>query len=62
MNWFKNLFRGNKLHKELEKAKADLIECNDKLVERQEHINTTNAYWKKKMRAVRAQKGKETDL
>lgn len=38
------------LTKNLEEAQRALLICSDKLVEKQEHINKTNAYWKKKMR------------
>jgi len=45
---------GNSKVKELEKEnqelKEKLSECSDKLVEKQEHINKTNAFWKKKLR------------
>jgi uncharacterized coiled-coil protein SlyX len=51
---FRNLFSGKKRQQELEievkTLKEALSECNCKLAEKQEHINTTNAYWKKKMR------------
>lgn len=47
------------LEKELEKTKLALVECNDKLIEKQEHINTTNAYWKKKMREINSKKKKD---
>jgi len=60
MNFFKRLFiNKKKLIQELEKTKVELAECGDKLVEKQEHINQTNSYWKKKMYAVKAQKNKE---
>jgi hypothetical protein len=45
MNWIKKLFistKENALEKEIETLKL-------KLEERQEAINKTNAYWKKKM-------------
>lgn len=38
------------LEKELEFVKQNLLECHIKLAERQEHINKTNAYWKKRVR------------
>jgi hypothetical protein len=47
------LFGKTKLIEELQ---FQLKECSDKLVEKQEHINKTNAYWKKKMREVKVSK------
>lgn len=44
-NWFTSLFGKSKIV-ELEKEIADL---KIKLQEKQEHIDKTNAYWKKKM-------------
>lgn len=38
------------LEKENQELKNKLSECSDKLIERQEVINKTNAFWKKKMR------------
>ena len=49
MKWFSGLFRQSKLKKELEKAKADLAQCSDMLLQKQEVINQTNAYWKRKI-------------
>ena len=40
------------LEKQLEEVNTNLEECNSKLIEKQEHINTTNAYWKKKLREM----------
>ena len=66
MSWIKNLFGGSKLQKELEEAYKALAECNTKLVEKQEHINTTNAYWKKKLHETKVvkepKKSKKKDL
>jgi transposase len=60
MNFIQRLFTSKrKLIQQLEKTKAELNECSGKLVEKQEHINQTNSYWKKKMYAVKAQKNKE---
>ena len=47
---------GRKAKKELVEAKAALKECSEKLIEKQEHINATNAYWKKKMYATKSKK------
>ncbi len=42
-------FFGNKdLKEENELLKKELKTCGEKLVEKQEHINKTNAYWKKR--------------
>lgn len=47
----KDLFSGKKgLQKEIDNLKVALEECSGKLAEKQEHINTTNAYWKKKLK------------
>lgn len=63
MNFFKRLFVSKKkLIEELETTKVELADCNQKIVEKQEHINQTNSYWKKKMYAVKAQMGKQKDL
>lgn len=55
-----NLFKKSKIEEELlkqnEELKVMLKECSDKLNEKQEHINKTNAYWKKKMREVTSSK------
>jgi len=46
-----NLFGKSKaLQQEVESLKTALEECSGKLAEKQEHINTTNAYWKKKLK------------
>jgi hypothetical protein len=46
-----NLFGKSKaLQQEVETLKTALEECSGKLAEKQEHINTTNAYWKKKLK------------
>lgn len=55
-----NLFKrksDRNLEKEVEHLKYMLEECNNKLVEKQEHINKTNAYWKKKVHLLN--KGKQ---
>ena len=52
-NFFTMMFSKGKIselqekNKQLEKA---LEECSGKLAEKQEHINQTNAFWKKKLR------------
>ena len=60
MNFFKRLFTSKKkLLVELESTRAQLTECSNEVLKKQEHINQTNSYWKKKMYAVKAQKNKE---
>jgi hypothetical protein len=55
MNFIKRLFLSKKkLLEELEKTKVELSDCNNEVLKKQEHINTTNAYWKKKMYATKA--------
>jgi hypothetical protein len=46
INWLKGLFTNHKKVKELEN---EIEVLNDKLNERQEVINKTNAYWKKRV-------------
>lgn len=41
--WLKSIFFKNKQYKE------KIAELEQKLVEKQEHINKTNAFWKKKL-------------
>ena len=63
MNWIKNLWNGSKdLKKQIEEMKVALDECGSKLVEKQEHINTTNAYWKKKMYETKLKKDNKKQL
>lgn len=50
------------LEKQLEEAFKALVECNCKLVDKQEHINTTNAYWKKKLREMERPSKSKKDL
>jgi hypothetical protein len=56
MKLFSGLFKNKNLKKELEEVKTALVKCNDKLIERQEVINLTNAYWKKKLHASKVKK------
>jgi hypothetical protein len=55
INWLKGLFINHKKVKELEN---EIEILNDKLIERQEVINKTNAYWKK--RVYNQKKSKES--
>jgi hypothetical protein len=43
IKWIKNIFKSRKKYEE------KIAELEQKLVEKQEHINKTNAFWKKKM-------------
>ena len=43
---------GRKAKKQVEELQTALKECNEKLIEKQEHINKTNAYWKKKVKDI----------
>ena len=58
-NLFTIFFNKSKL-KELEETnkqlKQALEECSSKLAEKQEHINATNAFWKKKLRDEKSKK------
>jgi hypothetical protein len=54
INFIKNLFK----QKEIEKLKNDNLFLKSKLDEKQEVINQTNAYWKKKIYTVKNQKSK----
>lgn len=44
-----------KLESKISKLEKQLEICNQKLIEKQEHIDRTNAYWKKKVFALRSQ-------
>ena len=45
INWFRSLFSKNRIA-ELEK---EIVDLKIKLQEKQEHIDKTNAYWKKRL-------------
>lgn len=62
MSWITKIFKVRKLEKELEQAYVALKECNGKLTERQEVVNQTNAYWKKKMHELKNKKSPKKDL
>lgn len=53
MNLLEKLFKKENNCKELEKEN---IELKAKLLEKQEHINKTNAYYKKKLREQSSKK------
>jgi hypothetical protein len=50
------------LEKEIQHLKGMLHECGIKLTEKQEHINKTNAFWKKKMHDLTHSKSKKNKL
>jgi hypothetical protein len=50
IKFIKNLLGRKKRIQELEEQ---LLECNGKLLEKQEHINATNAYYKKLIRQMK---------
>lgn len=54
-NWLTKLLP----FKRIEQLEKEISELKEKLVERQEHINKTNAYWKKKMNDIN--RTKKTD-
>jgi len=51
IKFIKNWVGKSKKIKDLEEQ---LAECSTKLAEKQEHINTTNAYWKKKLHEAKS--------
>ena len=50
------------LKQKLEETQLALADCGEKLLEKQEHINKTNAYWKKKMREVEGKNSRSKHL
>jgi hypothetical protein len=51
-NWFTSLFgksRIQELEEQVDDLEKEVIDLRLKLHEKQEHIDKTNAYWKKKM-------------
>lgn len=54
MRWFSNLFKCKKLEQEVIQLRQALNECNNKILEKQEVINKTNAYWKNKLREAKS--------
>jgi len=62
MNWITRILKARKLEKELQEAYIALKECNGKLIERQEVVNQTNAYWKKKMHDLKNKKPSKKKL
>ena len=55
LNWLTKLLP----FKRIEQLEKENSELKEKLVERQEHINKTNAYWKKKMNDINRTKKAE---
>lgn len=57
LKMIKNLFTSKKtLRNELDKTLMMLDECQAKVLERQEQINKTNAYYKKKLYEMKKNK------
>lgn len=52
LKWFKKIFG----LKKIEQLESENKELKEKLVEKQEHINKTNAYWKKRMFELKTRK------
>jgi|694.fasta_scaffold14722_20 hypothetical protein len=52
LKWFKKTFN----LKKIEQLESENKELKEKLVEKQEHINKTNAYWKKRMFDLKTRK------
>lgn len=52
LNWIKKFFANNNI----KKLQEENFELKQKLNEKQEHINKTNAYWKKKMHYLNTKK------
>jgi len=62
MSWFMQFLKKSKindLQKENLELKEELKNCAEKLNEKQEHINKTNAYWKRKMHKLNEKKPKK---
>lgn len=57
LSWLKKLLP----FKKIENLERENRELKDKLVERQEHINKTNAYWKRKMNDINNRTKKSVD-
>ena len=53
LKWIKNIFSSDVNAEQLELENKELKE---KLVEKQEHINKTNAYWKKRIYELKVRK------
>jgi hypothetical protein len=64
MNWLKKLIcKECVILKEENKALRDMIvQKENEILRKQEHINQTNAYWKKKMHEAKPSKTKKKDL
>jgi hypothetical protein len=45
INWLTNLFGKNRI----EELQKEIVDLKIKLQEKQEHIDKTNAYWKKRL-------------
>lgn len=56
---FKRIFQGRgkeELEKEVKELTEKLVVCKEKLGEKQEQINKTNAFWKKKLHDLTTKK------
>ena len=64
INWLRKIFCKSYFKLEEEnKTLQEVIKTKDEeLQKKQEHINTTNAYWKSKMREIKTPKKKKKDL
>jgi len=64
INWLKKLIcKECVILKEENKALRDMIiQKENEILKKQEHINQTNAYWKKKMHESKPSKTKKKDL
>lgn len=52
LKWLENIFG----LKKIKKLESENKELKEKLIEKQEHINKTNAYWKKRMFELKTRK------
>jgi uncharacterized membrane protein YgaE (UPF0421/DUF939 family) len=67
IKWIKSLFTGcsrkiEMLKKENTQLKNEVFVLSEKVLERQEQINKTNAYYKKKLHDLKKSKSKKNDL
>jgi hypothetical protein len=63
MNFLKRIFTSKKkLLQQLEKTNQQLTDCSNALLKKQEVINETNAYWKRKMYVLKNNSKKKKEL
>lgn len=60
--WFFKVKEFKDLEKKYNALLIELQNCNDKILEKQEYINQTNSYWKKKMHELKAKVNRKKDL